>query len=154
VYLVRETKPPWRVRILWKTLVSFNRSRYGIGVREAFKRALLHRMRLERNAASSLIILELLEQGVPQRDLAKQLGVGIGHVTLGSRAFKELKRDMSQSNEKPEAHLATRKPSYSPFSFRRLWFYSVCLRRLRSALITVFMLDPLVEKGKREGPFF
>ena len=38
-----------------------------------------------------LKILELLEQGVPQRDIAKQLGVGIATVTRGSRAFKELK---------------------------------------------------------------
>ena len=38
-----------------------------------------------------LKILELLEQGVPQRDIAKQLGVGIATVTRGSRALKELK---------------------------------------------------------------
>lgn len=38
-----------------------------------------------------LKILELLEQGVPQREIAKQLGVGIATVTRGSRAFKELK---------------------------------------------------------------
>ncbi|TYL49074.1 Trp family transcriptional regulator [Marinomonas sp. IMCC 4694] len=38
-----------------------------------------------------LQIFSLLEQGVPQRDIAKQLGVGIATVTRGSRAFKELK---------------------------------------------------------------
>ena len=38
-----------------------------------------------------LKILELLEQGVPQREIAKQLGVGIATVTRGSRALKELK---------------------------------------------------------------
>ena len=37
-----------------------------------------------------LQIFSLLEQGVPQRDIAKQLGVGIATVTRGSRAFKEL----------------------------------------------------------------
>ena len=38
-----------------------------------------------------LQIFSLLEQGVPQRDIAKQLGVGIATVTRGSRALKELK---------------------------------------------------------------
>lgn len=40
-----------------------------------------------------LQIFELLEQGVPQREIAKQLGVGIATVTRGSRAFKELNQD-------------------------------------------------------------
>jgi len=40
-----------------------------------------------------LQILSLLEQGVPQRDIAKQLGVGIATVTRGSRALKELKEN-------------------------------------------------------------
>jgi TrpR family trp operon transcriptional repressor len=38
-----------------------------------------------------LQILSLLKQGTPQRDIAKQLGVGIATVTRGSRALKELK---------------------------------------------------------------
>ncbi|WP_235890094.1 Trp family transcriptional regulator [Maribrevibacterium harenarium] len=38
-----------------------------------------------------LQIFALLEDGVPQRDIAKQLGVGIATVTRGSRALKELK---------------------------------------------------------------
>ena len=38
-----------------------------------------------------LQIFSLLEQGIPQRDIAKQLGVGIATVTRGSRALKELK---------------------------------------------------------------
>jgi TrpR family trp operon transcriptional repressor len=37
-----------------------------------------------------LQIFSLLEQGTPQRDIAKQLGVGIATVTRGSRALKEL----------------------------------------------------------------
>lgn len=40
-----------------------------------------------------LAIFSLLEQGVPQRDIAKQLGVGIATVTRGSRALKELKEE-------------------------------------------------------------
>ncbi|MFD1383383.1 Trp family transcriptional regulator [Rhodanobacter aciditrophus] len=38
-----------------------------------------------------LQIFALLEEGVPQREIAKQLGVGIATVTRGSRALKELK---------------------------------------------------------------
>ncbi|MGO3344320.1 MAG: Trp family transcriptional regulator [Marinomonas sp.] len=38
-----------------------------------------------------LKIIALLDEGVPQRDIAKQLGVGIATVTRGSRALKELK---------------------------------------------------------------
>jgi len=40
---------------------------------------------------SRLKIIALLDEGVPQRDIAKQLGVGIATVTRGSRALKELK---------------------------------------------------------------
>ena len=39
---------------------------------------------------SRLKIIALLDEGVPQRDIAKQLGVGIATVTRGSRAFKGL----------------------------------------------------------------
>ncbi|MCB5163057.1 Trp family transcriptional regulator [Marinomonas algarum] len=38
-----------------------------------------------------LKIIALLDEGVPQRDISKQLGVGIATVTRGSRALKELK---------------------------------------------------------------
>jgi len=41
--------------------------------------------------ARRLKIIALLDEGVPQRDIAKQLGVGIATVTRGSRALKELK---------------------------------------------------------------
>jgi TrpR family trp operon transcriptional repressor len=37
-----------------------------------------------------LQVFVLLKQGMPQRDIAKQLGVGIATVTRGSRALKEL----------------------------------------------------------------
>ncbi len=40
---------------------------------------------------SRLKIIALLDEGVPQRHIAKQLGVGIATVTRGSRALKELK---------------------------------------------------------------
>lgn len=40
-----------------------------------------------------LQIFELLEKGIPQREIAKQLGVGIATVTRGSRALKELKEN-------------------------------------------------------------
>lgn len=37
-----------------------------------------------------LQIFERLKQGMPQREIAKQLGVGIATVTRGSRALQEL----------------------------------------------------------------
>ncbi len=36
-----------------------------------------------------LQIFNLLEQGIPQRDIADRLGVGIATVTRGSRALQE-----------------------------------------------------------------
>ena len=36
-----------------------------------------------------LQIFKLLEQGLPQRQIAEQLGVGIATVTRGSRALKQ-----------------------------------------------------------------
>ena len=37
-----------------------------------------------------LQITRLLKQGIPQRDIAKQLGVGIATVTRGSKALKNM----------------------------------------------------------------
>lgn len=43
-----------------------------------------------------LAIFELLKQGVPQREIAKKLGVGIATVTRGSRALQELENDSNE----------------------------------------------------------
>ena len=43
--------------------------------------------------ANRLRIIEMLEQGIPQRQIADQLGVGIATVTRGSKALKKGKRD-------------------------------------------------------------
>lgn len=43
------------------------------------------------DVANRLQIFELLEQGVPQRQIADQLGVGIATVTRGSNALKQRK---------------------------------------------------------------
>jgi len=43
------------------------------------------------DVANRLQIFELLEQGIPQRQIADQLGVGIATVTRGSNALKQRK---------------------------------------------------------------
>lgn len=43
--------------------------------------------------ANRLQIIEMLEQGIPQRQIADQLGVGIATVTRGSKALKKGKRN-------------------------------------------------------------
>ncbi len=43
--------------------------------------------------ANRLKIIEMLEQGVPQRQIADQLGVGIATVTRGSKALQKGRRD-------------------------------------------------------------
>ena len=43
-----------------------------------------------------LQIFAMLKEGVPQREIAKQLGVGIATVTRGSRALKELEQASSK----------------------------------------------------------
>ncbi len=45
-----------------------------------------------------LKIFAMLKDGVPQREIAKQLGVGIATVTRGSRALKELEQASSNSD--------------------------------------------------------
>jgi len=46
-----------------------------------------------------LQIFAMLKEGVPQREIAKQLGVGIATVTRGSRALKELEQASSDKDE-------------------------------------------------------
>lgn len=43
------------------------------------------------DVANRLQILEMLEQGVPQRQIAEKLGVGIATVTRGSNTMKSQK---------------------------------------------------------------
>lgn len=43
------------------------------------------------DVANRLQIFEMLEQGVPQRQIAEKLGVGIATVTRGSNAMKTRK---------------------------------------------------------------
>ncbi len=43
------------------------------------------------DVANRLQILEMLEQGVPQRQIAEKLGVGIATVTRGSNTMKSRK---------------------------------------------------------------
>ena len=43
------------------------------------------------DVASRLQIFEMLEEGVPQRQIAEKLGVGIGTVTRGSNTMKTRK---------------------------------------------------------------
>ena len=44
------------------------------------------------DVANRLQIFEMLEQGVPQRQIAEKLGVGIATVTRGSNAMKTRKK--------------------------------------------------------------
>ena len=43
--------------------------------------------------ANRLQIFEMLEEGIPQRQIADQLGVGIATVTRGSKTLKQGRRD-------------------------------------------------------------
>ena len=43
------------------------------------------------DVANRLQIFEMLEQGIPQRQIAEKLGVGIATVTRGSNAIKSRK---------------------------------------------------------------
>lgn len=50
-----------------------------------------------------LLITQLLRKGVPQRDIAKQLGVGIATVTRGSKALSELATLLETPDEHSKA---------------------------------------------------
>jgi TrpR family trp operon transcriptional repressor len=80
----------YRIEVHMKDLVQFLTEVDDGLVLEKRLKALLTPNEIE-EMLRRLKILELLEQGVPQREIAKQLGVGIATVTRGSRAFKELK---------------------------------------------------------------
>ncbi len=45
-----------------------------------------------RELPNRLKITQLLKEGVPQRDIAKRLGVGIATVTRGSKAMSEIEK--------------------------------------------------------------
>lgn len=47
------------------------------------------------DVANRLQIFEMLEQGVPQRQIAEKLGVGIATVTRGSNAMK-IRKELRQ----------------------------------------------------------
>lgn len=72
-----------------KDLVQFLREADDAAVLEKRLIALLTPNEIE-EMQRRLQILDLLQKGVPQRDIAKQLGVGIATVTRGSRVLKEL----------------------------------------------------------------
>lgn len=57
---------------------------------EALRRLLTSSELLD--VANRLQIFEMLEQGVPQRQIAEKLGVGIATVTRGSNAMKKRKK--------------------------------------------------------------
>lgn len=75
-----------------KDLIEFLREATDDAVLEKRLKALLTANEVK-DMQHRLQIFSLLEQGVPQRDIAKQLGVGIATVTRGSRALKELKEE-------------------------------------------------------------
>lgn len=49
-----------------------------------------------REIPNRLKITQLLRQGMAQRDIAKQLGVGIATVTRGSKALPDIERQLEQ----------------------------------------------------------
>lgn len=88
--LVREYITVYQIEVPMKDLVQFLTEAGDDVVLEKRLKALLTPKEIN-EMQHRLQILSLLEQGVPQRDIAKQLGVGIATVTRGSRALKELK---------------------------------------------------------------
>lgn len=70
-------------------LVEFLRQARDTEELAALLRALLTPAEL-REIPNRLKITQLLKQGVPQRDIARQLGVGIATVTRGSKALRDI----------------------------------------------------------------
>lgn len=68
----------------------------------ALLRALLTPAEL-REIPNRLKITQLLRQGMPQRDIAQRLGVGIGTVTRGSKALPDIEKLLDAYDESQKA---------------------------------------------------
>jgi len=90
IVLVCEYITIYKIEVPMKDLVQFLTEADDKAVLERRLKALLTPNEIN-EMQHRLQIFSLLEQGVPQREIAKQLGVGIATVTRGSRALKELK---------------------------------------------------------------
>lgn len=90
IVLVREYITVYQIEVPMKDLVQFLTEVDDELVLEKRLKVLLTPNEIS-EMVSRLKIIALLDEGVPQRDIAKQLGVGIATVTRGSRALKELK---------------------------------------------------------------
>jgi TrpR family trp operon transcriptional repressor len=90
IVLVHEYMAIYRIEVHMKDLVQFLTEVDDELVLEKRLKVLLTPNEIS-EMVSRLKIIALLDEGVPQRDIAKQLGVGIATVTRGSRALKELK---------------------------------------------------------------
>lgn len=54
-------------------------------------------MREREEVENRLLIFKLLMEGVPQREIAAQLGVGIATVTRGANAMKRIKAEVLEN---------------------------------------------------------